>query len=238
MKKLTQLLGVFTTGLISAATLAGCASTPDASTMTTAGAGGMAAGGTTGAGGGMQLTGAAAYTLLKGADATPSATPAPAGWMTGGCYVCHGANGEGVASIGPEIRHVPAAYANWVVRHGRPAPSLMVAFPLVAPNPQTLAINDADLMAVVAWLDGQPKPTTGDGLYRDFCGNCHGPTTASGGAVPVSIIGKMATEISQKVRMGEGTDPAMRNGFMPPEDMAALTEPELDMIKAYLMAKP
>jgi mono/diheme cytochrome c family protein len=111
----------------------------------------------------------------------------------------------------------------------------MTPFPAVAPNATTAAISDVDLMAVIAWLDGQPKPTTGPGLYADFCGNCHGPTMGTGGAVPISIVGKMKTQISQKVRVGEGTDPAMRNGFMPPEDMTALTEPELDLIKAYLM---
>jgi mono/diheme cytochrome c family protein len=111
----------------------------------------------------------------------------------------------------------------------------MIAFPMTAAMPLDLAITDADLEGVIAWLDGQPKPTTGVALYRDFCGNCHGPNAATGGAVPISIIGKMKTEISQKVRVGEGTDPAMRNGYMPAEDMAALTEPELDLIKAYLM---
>ena len=139
--------------------------------------------------------------------------------------------------IGPEIRHTPVTYATWVVRHGRPAPSAMVAFPTVAPNATTLAISDPDLAAVLAWLDTQPKPATGVALYRDFCGNCHGPNVASGGAVPVSIIGKMATEITQKVRVGEGLDPSMRNGFMPPEDMMALTDPELVLIQGYLMAK-
>src|SRR3954469_16378862 len=142
MKKSTQLLGVFATGLVSAITASGCSSTPDntgtpmttAGTGTGGGGGGGGTAGATGAGGGIQLTGANAFTLLKGADATPGATPAPAGWMSAGCYVCHGANGEGVASIGPEIRHVPAGYGTWVVRHGRPTPSLMTPFPAVAPN--------------------------------------------------------------------------------------------------------
>ena len=237
MKKLTQLLGVFATGLISATTVSGCSSTPDApATMSTAGTGGAGTAGSTGAGGGTQLTGTAAYTVLTNGEFMAGATPAPAGWTSGGCVTCHGANGEGTV-IGPEIRHVPAAYATWVVRHGRPAPSATVAFPMAPAKPTDLAINDADLAAVITWLDGQPKPTTGVGLYRDFCGNCHGPMNASGGAVPISIIGKMATQITQKVRMGEGTDPAMRNGFMPPEDMTALTDAELGLIQAYLMAK-
>jgi len=205
--------------------------------MTTAGTGGGGGtAGSTGAGGGTQLTGTKAYTVLAVGEFMAGPTPAPSGWSTGGCVTCHGSNGEGTV-IGPEIRHVPVVYANWVVRHGRPLPSGMIAFPMVAPTTTDLAINDTDLAAVLAWLDGQPKPTTGVGLYRDFCGNCHGPMTATGGAVPVSIIGKMATEITQKVRMGEGMDPAMRNGYMPAEDMNALTDAELGLIQAYLMAK-
>ena len=76
MKKLTQLLGVFATGLISATTVAGCSSTPDAMTapMTTAGAGGTGAGGSTGAGGGTQLTGPNAYTVLAPGEFTAGMT--------------------------------------------------------------------------------------------------------------------------------------------------------------------
>jgi mono/diheme cytochrome c family protein len=242
MKKLTQFVGVFATGLISAATLAGCASTPDASTpMTTAGAGGTGgAGGAGGTGGatGTQLIGMAAYTIFTGADAAANPNPAPAAWASSTCSTCHGPNGEGTI-IAPEVRHTPIDYAKWVVRFGRPSPSAMIAFPVTSADPLKMpAISDADLGLVLTWLAGMPRPTTGEGLYKDFCGNCHGPKFATGGAVPVNVIGKMATEYIQKVRMGEGLDPAMRNGYMPKEDVAALTDAELALIQTYLMAKP
>ncbi len=240
MKKLTQLVGVFATGLISAATLAGCSSTPDdpGAPMTTAGAGGMGVGGgagTTGSGGGTMLSPPASYTYLTGADAMPGAMTAPPAWSSKGCTTCHGANGEGFMGLGPEIRHTPTAYATYVVRNGR-APFIMAKFPEM-PMAMTTDVSAADLTAILTWLSSHPKPTTGQGLYKDFCGNCHGPGMATGGAVPVNVIGKTKIEITQKVRMGEGTDPAMRNGYMPAEDMAALTDAELTLIQDYLMAK-
>jgi hypothetical protein len=40
-----------------------------------------------------------------------------------------------------------------------------------------------------------------------------------------------------KVRVGEGTDPGMRNGYMPQETIDKLTDAELGLIQQYLMAK-
>ena len=128
-----------------------------------------------------------------------------------------------------------------VVRNGRTwngVPTSMVAFPQTSADPKVLAISDADLAAVLTWLGTAPKPTTGPGLYKDFCGNCHGPTTGTGGIVPISIIGKTRAEITQKVRMGEGTDKTMRNLFMPPHTAMELTDAELGMIMDYVMAAP
>ncbi len=244
MKKLTQLVGVFATSLICTAALAGCSATPDPTPMSTGGAGGTGAGGGGGAGGGTLLngtllTGMAAYTILSAGEFMAGPTPAPAAWTSGGCITCHGNNGEG-SVIGPEIRHVPTNYANAIVRNGRllPSgmPSAMVKFPDAASTPAQLGITSADLTAVLAWLQGQPKPATGVALYRDFCGNCHGPKVPSGGAVPISVTGRMKTQITQKVRIGEGMDPGMRNGYMPAEDMAALSDTELGLIQDYLMA--
>jgi mono/diheme cytochrome c family protein len=241
MKKLTQWLGVCAIATISAATLSGCSSTPDPATpMNTGGTSAGGASGTGGAAGGTQLIGAAAYTVLTAADAPAGATAAPGVWTSKGCVTCHGPNGEGVLigtiALGPEIRHTPATYATWVVRHGRTG-SGMVDFPTV-PTDKKTDITDADLMSILTWLEGQPKPTTPQGLYKDFCGNCHGPNTASGGAVAVSIIGKKTTDITQKVRMGEGADPSMRAGYMPAETMMALSDAELAQISTYLMATP
>jgi mono/diheme cytochrome c family protein len=234
--KSTQWMGVCAIALSSAAALS-CSSPVDPGPMNTAGTN---AGGGGGGGTGTQLTGAAAYTVLTGADAMPGAMAAPAAWGAKGCSTCHGANGEGVLigtmPFGPEVRHTPATYATWVVRHGRTG-SAMVAFPEV-PAPMQTDITAADLTSILTWLASQPKPTTGQGLYKDFCGNCHGPNAATGGVVPVSIVAKKMTEITQRVRMGEGADPSMRNGYMPAEDAASLTDAELMLISQYLMATP
>jgi len=212
----------------------------------------MAATGGSGAGGGAAGSGGVMgtqlnppFTYVVFAPGTPEAAPggaAPAAWTSAGCVTCHQANGEGFASLAPEVRHVPATYATWVVRNGRKfngVQTAMTPFPPTTTDPVKMpAITDADLAAVVAWLEAMPKPTTGAGLYKDFCGNCHGPTTPSGGAVPVSLMNHTVTVINQKVRVGEGADPSMRNGFMPPEDMTKLTDAELTLIEQFLMATP
>lgn len=246
MMKSTQWLGVCAIAISSASALSGCSSDPEQpAPMNMAGTstgGGAAVGGTgTGTGGGTQLTGPAAYTVLTGADAMAGTTPAPAAWSGKGCSTCHGPNGEGVllgaTPFGPEIRHTPTTYATWVVRHGRPAPSAMVDFP-ETPTDKKTDISAADLTSILTWLAGQPKPVTGQGLYKDFCGNCHGPNAATGGVVPVNIVGKKASDILQRVRMGEGTDPSMRNSYMPAEDAASLSDNEVTLISQYLMAVP
>jgi len=98
-------------------------------------------------------------------------------------------------------------------------------------------LPDADMMGIVTWLGSLPRPTTPAGLYKDFCGNCHGPMTPSGGAVPVSIANETIMNVQQKVRMGVGTDPAMRNNYMPAFSTTDLTDAELTMIEQFIGAK-
>jgi mono/diheme cytochrome c family protein len=238
--KLTHWAGVFATGLISVSTFAGCSSTPDPGPVGTAGTGNTA--GAASGGGpqmGVQVTPPSSYIILSATDAVAGPTPAPAAWASAGCTTCHGSVGQGVAFLAPEVRHVPTNYANWVVRHGRSfngMPTGMVAFPPTSTDPLVTPISDADLTSVIGWLQGQPKPTTPQGLFLDFCGNCHGKDGA-GGIQPVRVLGETIATVNQKVRVGEGMDPAVRNGFMPPEDMTALTDAELAMIEQFIMAK-
>jgi mono/diheme cytochrome c family protein len=177
--------------------------------------------------------------VLTGADAAPNAMAAPAAWAASTCSTCHGANAEGTV-IAPEIRHTPATYAKWVVRNGQKFMGMatsMVAFPATSADPTKMpAISDADLDAVVNWLATMPKPTTGPSLYKDFCGNCHGPMNPTGGNIPISIQGELITEVNQKVRMGEGSDPSMRNLYMPPHTATELTDAELGLIEQYIGA--
>jgi mono/diheme cytochrome c family protein len=238
MKKL-HWLGVIATILISAPMMTGCSGDPPPPTTGTAGTGNTAGAGGTGTMG-VQLTPPSSYVVLSAADAPANTMPAPAAWTSATCSTCHGPNGEGTV-IAPEVRHTPPTYAKWVVRNGRSfmgTATAMVAFPATSADPMKMpAISDADLDAVVNWLNTAPKPTTPQGLYKDFCGNCHGPNMATGGNVPINITGIAATEVMQKVRMGEGTDPAMRNLYMPPHAATEITDAEIMQIDTFIMAK-
>lgn len=239
MKKLTFWVGVFATGLISTLTTTACSSTPDdTGTKTTGGSGGSGAGaGGTGTGGGKatQLMPPATYTILSGDAALPGTAMPPAKY-TAICSACHQPAGQGFANLAPEIRHTPAAYATWVVRNGRPNTS-MIPYPPTSADPKVATLTDAELTEIVTWLEALPKPTTGQALYQDFCGNCHGPMNPTGGAVAVNVQGLLTAEYGMKVRTGEGMDPSMRQSFMPPETADKLTDAELGLIQTYLMAK-
>jgi mono/diheme cytochrome c family protein len=242
MKKL-HWVGTVATILISASALSGCSGDdPAPMNMNTAGTGGSGTGGSGPSGGsagaapmGTQLQPPAMYVLLSGPDAAPNPNPAPAAWksMTTACNGCHGENGEGLANIAPEVRHTPAAFAQQVIRNGR---KFMNQTTLMLPFAQT-SLNDADMMSIITWLNTAPKPTTGQGLYKDFCGNCHGPTTPSGGSVPISIQNKLRADVKLKVRNGEGTDQSMRNLYMPAHSTMDLSDAELDLILDFIQAK-
>jgi mono/diheme cytochrome c family protein len=232
MNKSSHLLGMLALGLLSLSSVAGCSGEdPKDDNTPSGGSGGGGGAGTSGGatGGakmtGVQLTGSAAYTILSGADATAGPTAAPAAYGTSVCSTCHGSVGQGAANIGPEIRHPPAAYATHVIRNGRP-PSAMVAF-------SEASLPNADLMAIQTWLAGQPKPTTGQGLYLDFCGNCHGPM-GGGGGVPVKAAMLPTATISAKIRSGVGTDPAQRGTYMPAFGADMLTDAEITLIAQFL----
>jgi len=236
MKKSTHWMGVFAMGICSVTALSGCSGDPTPAPMNaagttsttggTGGTGGGAAGGATGT----QLQSPAYFVKLSGTDAAPGQA-APAAYAST-CFVCHGANGEGVAGLGPEVRFTPKEYAAWVVRNGRKTPngavSGMAAFP-------ASSVSDADLDAVNTWQNSFTKPTTGQGLYLAMCGNCHGPTTPTGGSAPVSIKGKSQVDVAMYVRNGgSGTDPSMRATYMPKYDTTLLSDTEVASIVAYL----
>jgi mono/diheme cytochrome c family protein len=184
---------------------------------------------------GVKLTGSSAYTLLSGADAAPGPTPAPAKYGTSAgaaCYTCHGANGEGLSGLGPELRHTPPVYATAIVRHGRPG-TIMVPFPATSDKPEQ-TLNDPELTEVLTWLGSLPRPTTPEGLYKDFCGTCHGPTNGNGGAVPYKVTGLAKTAVELTVRSGAGNDPTSRNTYMPKFDTTMLSDAELAQIQTFL----
>jgi mono/diheme cytochrome c family protein len=206
--------------------LGACSSEPtQESGGTGAGAGGS--GNTAGAGGsGSGKLDATKFVILSGPSAALGATPPPESYNKN-CINCHANAGQGVTMLAPEIRHAPLTYFNYVTRAGR-ADSLMVPFPVST-------VSDADMAAIHTWLAALPKPTSGDQLYLDYCGNCHGPD-ALGSVVPLAVKGGKKATTTQLVRMGHGTDPSMRSQYMPAQGFEQLSDDELGMIADFLGA--
>jgi mono/diheme cytochrome c family protein len=240
MKKSSHWVGVFAMGICSAAGLAGCSAEDPATPAGTAGTGtagtgtaGTGTGGTSAGGApGVQLQSPAYHVKLTGADAA-AGMPYPAAYKASGCNSCHGENAEGNA-IGPEIRFTPKDYAVAVVRGGRKTPNGMLSAMVAFPPTGTIPLSDADLDAINTWQNSFTKPTTGEGLYKAMCGNCHGPMTPTGGSAPVGIQGKSKVEVAMYVRNGNGTDVSMRATYMPKFDATLLSETELGLIQGYL----
>ncbi len=242
--KSTQWLRVVMTSLVSLSAMAGCGGTDEEPGGGTAGGGGSA--GSAGAGSGTPgvtkvapVDGASGYVILSDADAPANPAPPPAKYGAAGCGSCHMTKAQGFPQIAPETRHLPPAFAAFVIRNGRKdskgMPTSMVAFPATATAP-AVAVSDAEIMEIVTWLNGAAKPTTPEGLYKDFCGNCHGPMGASGGSVGVKLQGVAAAAVDSVVRAGKGTDMANRTAYMPAFDTNLLTEAELGMIKTFIGA--
>lgn len=185
---------------------------------------GAAGGGSGGGAGGSTNT--AKYIVLSGPSAALGATPAPESY-TKNCINCHANAGQGVTGLAPEIRHAPLALFDYVTRAGRDG-SLMVPFPVSA-------VSAADMAAIHTWLAGLPKPTTGDQLYLDYCGNCHGPD-ALGSVIPLAVKGGKKADTRQLVRTGHGTDPSIRGQYMPAQGPEQLSDAELDLIADFLGA--
>ena len=142
------------------------------------------------------------------------------------CSGCHGAEGEGTM-LGYELQHHDPEHFKWVVRNGRPGEefesSVMLAY-------DETMLSDAVLDEMLVYLDSFPQPTTSDGLYADYCGNCHG-ADGSGGTVDKDITDKGFDDTEEKVREGIGLDaPGERAFYMPMFDAERLTDDELQLI--------
>jgi ubiquinol-cytochrome c reductase cytochrome c subunit len=163
------------------------------------------------------------------------APPQPLDWrqtFATVCASCHGMAGEGTESAPPIQRPVPG-FARYVIRNGR-APT---GYPAAMPSFSADALSDADLDSLVDWLGSFPKPADGEGLYRMFCGNCHGPG-GSGGRVRERITDEL-DEVREQVRDGEGgTRYADRTEYMPSWSRDELTDGEVDRIVEYLGGQP
>ena len=144
------------------------------------------------------------------------------------CAMCHGEQGVG-GMFAPEIQHPVRDYATWVVRHGRAVTTFPKPMEIVGPD----KLSDADLMLIWDYLDKPPQPTTGQALYLDYCGNCHG-ADGLGGPTTRNITMEL-DKLKDNVR--KGTHPGefdMRKEYMPAFSTMRLSDAEVQLIYDYV----
>jgi mono/diheme cytochrome c family protein len=149
------------------------------------------------------------------------------------CMMCHGIQGVGTV-LAPETQHPVRDYSTWVVRTGLPGVGFLK--PMAAIPPAML--SDANLMLIFDYLDKPPQPTMAEGLYLDYCGNCHG-ADGKGGPTTRNITGAVTHPLLEVSR--EGTHPGMydeRNEYMPGYPTSRISDAELELINDYVEALP
>lgn len=142
------------------------------------------------------------------------------------CAPCHGTSAEGTA-LAYELRHPDRRLAEWVIRNGRSG----VEFPdsqMPAFGPEL--ISDAQLGELFDWLDDYDRPTSGEGLYRDYCANCHGADPRVGGVIREDILGEDDEDILDTVRDGDGDGIEPRSEYMTTFSPVALSDAEVQSI--------
>ncbi len=147
------------------------------------------------------------------------------------CAGCHGADAGGT-QLGYELRHHDMDHLEWVVRNGRPG----TEFPgsvMAAHSEEVLPAESLD--KIWSYLDAFPQPETGEGLYLDYCGNCHGASGA-GGVVGAEINDEDWDDIEEHAREGAGLDDVgERGGFMPAFETDRLSDAELELIADFIL---
>jgi len=146
------------------------------------------------------------------------------------CATCHGSTGEGTDK-GYELRHPARGYATFVVRSGRPG----VEFPMSEMSAyDTSLLTVQQLEEIWDFLSDMPQPTTGEGLFLDYCANCHG-ADALGGVVDQDLEEEVFIDILEQVREGDGeNDYSARLEYMPARTDAELSDAQVRLISDYL----
>jgi len=164
-------------------------------------------------------------------DGGPSATASKTGEevFAAVCAVCHGVEGQGTL-LGPELQHPVPDYATWVARNGR----LSETYPGDMAAYGESLVTDQQLEEIWTWLGSFPQPTTGEGLYEDYCAGCHG-SDALGGRVDKRIDDKGANDLGEKVHQGAGgTNYASAILYMPGWTASEISEGEIALIAEYI----
>lgn len=190
-----------------------------------AGRGGASGGGSAGRGGG-----SGAGSAGRGGNAGTSSGGSAGQTAFVVCVPCHGSDGTGVADKGPDIQHPVVDFSTWVIRNGRMHPDYLEAMPQFT----TALLSDANLQIILTFLAAFPKPTTGAGLYRDYCANCHG-ADAMGGVTMRPIATEPMTAFTTNVRSGHHPGEfSNRRDFMPSWTAAQLSDADIRLIFMYV----
>lgn len=146
------------------------------------------------------------------------------------CVVCHGPEGEGLPDKGPEIQHPVIDFSTWVVRNGRVHPAYKEPMMKYTVD----QVSDAQLQGIFTFLASPPKPTTGKGLYDDYCANCHG-ADGKGGVTMRDISSEPVNVFITDSRGGHHPGEfENRREYMPKWTPAELSDAELRLIFAYI----
>ncbi len=130
---------------------------------------------------------------------------------------------------GPELQHPIRDYATWVVRNGR----AQTTFPLPMTKFAKDKLTDAQLLLIFDYLSLPPQPTTAQGLFGDYCANCHGPK-GEGGPSNRPLSGQV-DNVNSRVRKGSNVGQySMRHDSMPVFSSTVLTDAELKLLHDYV----
>ena len=144
------------------------------------------------------------------------------------CKLCHGEQGVG-SPIGPELQHPVRDYASWVVRNGR----TQTTYPKPMDKWGQDKLSDLQLSLIFDYLSKPPQPTSGQALFLDYCGNCHG-ADARGGPTGRNLLNEV-DKIEPLVRDGKnGGQFQLRKDFMPSFPSNTLNDSELKLVHDYV----
>lgn len=145
------------------------------------------------------------------------------------CAGCHGAAGEG-HDRGPQLRFPVVGYATHVTRSGRDGRGF--ADPM--PGYDHEEVDDEQLGQMWGWLHSGGKPTDGAGLWKTYCGNCHGPD-GRGGPVDESVRGEDLGDWIEVTREGEGGRRyGSRGDYMPAWSSREISDDEIRLMYDYI----
>lgn len=143
------------------------------------------------------------------------------------CGRCHGLDGAGLAGKGPQVLNPVSGFARHTVRNGR---SAQLGFETGMDAFSEEVVSDNVLDAMIAFLRSAQKPTTGEGLYVRFCGNCHG-ADALGGRVGEEVD---AEKLAEQVREGNQGNQYGSAEYMPSWASPEITDAEVALIQAWV----